>query len=737
MARKKSKHLTRVLELMDNLERVRNCSLIGHVDHGKTTLSDSLLASSGLLNPQLAGEAHLLDFLDEEQERGITMKSANISLVFERLDGKLLLNLIDTPGHVDFSGKVTRALRLIDSAIVIVDAVEGVMIQTEHVVRQALDNAVRPLLFINKIDRLIKELELNAKEIQERFKIIIGEFNKLIVNYAKAEFMKNWMVELSEDTVAFGSALHGWGATLSQYLEKQESFNHVMQVYDDAGDNRTKLEILREEFPVHDAILKMLADNAPNPIDAQSYRIPFIWSGPMNSDLGKALKTCDENGPTMLFASKVQVEHGQTIATARIFSGSITQGDEFLLISAGEKEKANNIGIFMGQRILAIESVTSGNIVAIKGLKNIKSGESMINSGYNGDAKGSLQFEQLNYMMEPVVTVSIEPERLAELDNLQEFLEMKIIEDPNLKIEESSQTGEILLSGIGPLHLEVITKDIKKQGIPVYVSDPITMFHESIIQPSGRAKKPSTNGKNFVEMQIEPLNRKEIICLKNIVLLGDGHQISKRGKILLHDSGITWPDSQIENLIHVDDEFNAIILDARNDPQNSKISPADERLLVSSLRSILRHGPLVGESIRNLKINIKQMEFTQNPDDRDISEIIPMLRQVLFDLMKESGLVLMEPMFDSTIYGSVDNIGKLSSLISQYNGKIEEMVQDKSTVKIRATFPVRSSFDLIEDARTNTSGRAVFQNIFAGFQKISNNERDGIISELKEKKGLI
>src|SRR4030042_5626114 len=142
-----AKKVSEILPLLQNTEYIRNVGILAHIDHGKTTLSDSLLAYSGLLSPSLAGEACAWDFLEEEQKRGITIKTANISLPF-KIDGQsFLVNLIDTPGHVDFSGARDQSLRVIDGAIIVVDAVEGCMVQTEVVTRQTLEEFIRPVLF--------------------------------------------------------------------------------------------------------------------------------------------------------------------------------------------------------------------------------------------------------------------------------------------------------------------------------------------------------------------------------------------------------------------------------------------------------------------------------------------------------------------------------------------------------------------------------------------------------------
>ncbi len=153
------KQTSEILKLMRDKEHIRNIGIIAHIDHGKTTMSDSLLAAAGLMSPDRAGEARALDYLEEEQRRGITIKTANISLLYEDENGQpYVINLIDTPGHVDFSGKVTRAMRALDGCILLVDAVEEFQIMTEVRLRLALDEMVRPVLYINKFDRLIKQL---------------------------------------------------------------------------------------------------------------------------------------------------------------------------------------------------------------------------------------------------------------------------------------------------------------------------------------------------------------------------------------------------------------------------------------------------------------------------------------------------------------------------------------------------------------------------------------------------
>jgi elongation factor 2 len=252
------KQVSDIAKIMKNVEQVRNIGTLAHVDHGKTTTSDSLLMGAGILSPKVAGQALALDYVEIEQLRQMTVKAANVSLYHEWEGKPYVINLVDTPGHIDFTSHVTRSLRMMDGGIVVVDAVEGVMTQTETVVRQALAEYVRPLLYINKVDRLIKELRLEPREIQQRFIEIVKEFNALIDLYADKEFRDKWKVDFAKGQVAFGSALHKWGLTVPIAMKKGVKFDYIVDAY--LHDEKDKLA---QDFPLYIALLDMVVEHIP------------------------------------------------------------------------------------------------------------------------------------------------------------------------------------------------------------------------------------------------------------------------------------------------------------------------------------------------------------------------------------------------------------------------------------------------------------------------------------------
>src|SRR3989344_5576618 len=216
---------------------------------------------------------------------------------------EFLINLIDTPGHVDFGGDVTRAMRAVDGTIILIDAVEGIMPQTETVVRQALKERVKPVLFINKVDRLIKELQLTPEQMQDRFVKAIAEVNRLIDNIAPKELKGKWHVNVQEGSVCFGSAFHNWALSIPFMKRKNITFKDVIEAYKSGEQDGYK--ILKEKAPIHEIVLNMVIDHLPAPVDAQKYRVPKIWHGDVESEDGKSLINCDPNGQVFFVVTKI------------------------------------------------------------------------------------------------------------------------------------------------------------------------------------------------------------------------------------------------------------------------------------------------------------------------------------------------------------------------------------------------------------------------------------------------
>jgi len=211
-------YLQTVLSIQPKTEQIRNISIIAHVDHGKTTLCDSLLAKAGIISLEDAGTKHAIALSQQEKDRQITIKTTGISLPFEKDDKKYIINLVDSPGHVDFSSEVTAALRITDGALIVVDCVEGVCVQTETVARQALAERIKPVLHINKIDRGIMELKLNGEELYQKFNHLVESVNALLATYQE-ESLGEQVLDPRKGNVSFGSGKQGWTFTLPLFAK--------------------------------------------------------------------------------------------------------------------------------------------------------------------------------------------------------------------------------------------------------------------------------------------------------------------------------------------------------------------------------------------------------------------------------------------------------------------------------------------------------------------------------------
>lgn len=681
-------------------------------------MTDSLLAAAGLLSPTVAGKALALDYMEEEQKRQMTIKAANISLYYE-LEGKpYIINLIDTPGHIDFTGKVTRSLRAIDGAIVVVDAVEGVMTQTETVTRQALEERVRPLLYINKIDRLINELKLEPNAVQETLMNIIKDFNNLIEIYAEPEFKSSWKVNPALNQVAFGSARDRWGLTLGIAMKKGIKFSDIVEAY-----RKGKSDELARDLPLHEAILEMVIRHIPNPVDAQKIRIPKIWRGDLDSPVGKAMLSCDDDGPVVMCISNITVDpHAGIVATGRLFSGTISEGSEVYLVGARRRGRVQQVCIYMGPRREIVGSLSAGNIPALLGLDDARAGETI------SSIQDVVPFEMVRYVTEPVITVAIEPKYSRDLPKLVDILRRLSIEDPNLVTHIDQESGEYLISGLGQVHIEIALTLIQKAGIEIIVSKPTIIYRETIRGSAGPFMGKSPNKHNRVFISTEPLEPEVI----DKIMSGELHdELDRRVKTkILRDAG--WSAEDARNVLSID-QHGCILVDRTKGVQylNEAID-----YIVSGFLSAMDDGPLCREYVRGVKVILNHAELHSDPAHRGPAQIIPAVRQAIYAAMLSANPALLEPIMRIEVKTPLDMVGNVIRIITGKRGQVISLTQDAYLARIIGEIPAAETFDLAEVMRSTTSGKAFWSLSFSRWAPVPASMQKAIVTEIRTRKGL-
>jgi elongation factor 2 len=720
----KFKQIPEILKLMGKKENIRNIGIIAHIDHGKTTMTDSLLAEAGLLSPKIAGQARALDYLEEEQKRGITIKTANISLLHEAKGRPYVINLVDTPGHVDFTGKVTRTLRAIDGAVVVVDAVEEVMVQTETVTRQALEERVKPVLFINKVDRLITELRLTSDEIQNKFVRIIGDFNNLIEIHGEPEFKDKWKVDPAKETVAFGSALHTWGFTLNMAQKKGVKFADVVDAY-----AKGKHQMLPQLLPIYDAILDMAVKNTPSPIEAQKYRLQKVWKGETDSEIGQAMMNCDDNGPTVMCITNVQTDAvAGVVATGRVFSGSVKEGDEVYLVGVGKEHSLKQVSMYMGAFREVVNRITAGNIAALKGLDLARAGETIVDIGHRDVM---VPFERIKYLSEPVIRIAIDPKNPKDLPSLEEAMNRLSVEDPNLVATIDKETGQYLLSGMGELHLEIAVKLLTQYsgGAELAASSPIVAYRESILDQGEVVMTRSPNKDNGFWVQVKPLENEVIKLMENSELAEEMGQKQIQNTL---QKEAKYPTEEARNVWALDEYRNMLIDSTKNVQNLDKVKGS----IISGFHWACKTGPLCEEPLRGVKVEILNAQLDKEPKQRDPPQIMRAISRAILGSALTAKPVLLEPIYKINVSVPSQWFGTCSSILARRRGKILTTEHRGALAVIAGYIPVAETFGLSAEMRSATSGHAFWQSTFAHWEKTSESVSAEVIKKIREKRGL-
>jgi len=719
MAESLSQQVTR---LMKKPEHIRNIAICAHIDHGKTTFSDNLLLGAGMISEELSGKQLALDFHEDEKERGITIDAANVSMV-HNVDGEeYLINLIDTPGHVDFGGDVTRAMRAVDGAIVLVDAVEGIMPQTETVLRQALKEKVRPILFINKVDRLIREVKLTPDKMQERFIKIIGDVNRFIVSIAPDELKEKWQVAVQEGQVGFGSAFHNWALSIPFMNKTGITFKDIIEAY---NEEEEKYKQLSKKAPLHKVVLNMVVKHHPNPIQAQAYRIPRIWHGDMESKEGKSLINCDPNGPVGFIVTKIVIDkHAGEVAAGRLFSGTLRQGDELLANASKRKFRLQQINIYKGATRFLVDNVPAGNIVGIVGLKDAFAGETV--SSYEMEP-----FEAIKHLFEPVVSKSIEATKAADLPKLVEVLKQVNKEDPSIKVEINEETGENIISGMGELHLEVIeNRIIKEKGLQVKTSDPIVVYRESILRKSAEVEGKSPNKHNKFLIQVEPLEEEAY----NLIKSGEIPEIRIKKKDESVLNGFLKAGYDTKDAKRVKTIFNSnVVFD--NTRGIVHIGEVIEMIL-DGFEQVMKEGPLAREPCMKVKVIINDMKLHEDAIHRGPAQVLPAIRDAVKEAMRNANVLIFEPLQILQIESPIEYMGSISKLVQNRRGSLLNMEQEGEHITITAKLPVGEMFGLTSELRSSTGGRGNFYVVDQVFEKYPTQMQDELVKKIRQRKGL-
>ncbi len=648
---------------MVSIEQIRNVSIISHVDHGKTTLSDYLLGIGGKVPKKLMGELRALDDMEEEQSRGITIETSLASLNLTYNDEPVEINLIDTPGHVDFSGKVAEALRLVDGSIVLVDSVEGVMAQTQTVLRQAMAEHIIPILLINKIDRLIIELELPLEQIQSRIQRIVFQVNQILKDH---EFPGMVKPNFNKGSIILASAIDGWGINHKITETSTKNIKDVKELYL-AG----KKDELKELFPLGEVLVQSIFDNLPNPLAALKLKFPDLLleetPDATRDEFTKVMHTASEKGETVLLSGKIaKVGKSQRFgALVRVSSGTVSKGMKLYSNATQKVIKVVQIVKMVGNQTFSIDSTAFGEVVALITSPQLHPGDVITEKRYK-----DLALKNISYVQEPVVAMHIEPKRIKDVNKLPELLESITESTPGLIFEMNKDTGQLTVIGVGTLQLDILKKELTKAGLEIEVTPPIVLKFEI----------PTTSAE-FIAALWDSFS----------VKAGNSNQ---------------WKDSSNDEILYTDTHQNQLLL-------GTTFTINSEAILgmVQSFKQCVRASPITNEYIKNLTVRIEELN-DQNPLKTYEEGMILMLG-VVRQALEQTHAKIHLPYYHLTISVPEDYVGNLIQELQKRSAQIIDISVKGKLQTISCIMKFEEALDSADAFRHATDGNAFwsFNNI--------------------------
>jgi elongation factor G len=695
-----------------NLKYTRNIGIMAHIDAGKTTTTERILFYTGRTHRM--GEVHdgnaQMDWMIQEQERGITITSAATTTYWKYNDEEYKINIIDTPGHVDFTVEVERSLRVLDGAVAVFCAVGGVEPQSETVWRQANKYNVPRIAFVNKMDRagadffgVVQQIteKLGAKPVpvqipigaEETFtgvvdlidmKAIIWEddaakgskFEVLDVPAEMLEEAEEWRGKMVESLAEVDDTL------LERYIEDHESITH-----DELRAAMRKAAIMGTVIPVicgsafKNKGVQQLLDTTiaylPSPVDKGS----ITGTDPRTEE--SITRNPDNDEPFAALAFKIATDpYVGRLVFMRVYSGTLNAGDTVLNIRSGKRDRVNRLFRMHANKQIPVEKIEAGDICAGVGFKDLKTGDTLcaINK--------PIALESMDFP-EPVIGVAVEPKTQADIDKLSNALYKLAEEDPTFQVKVDSDSGQTIINGMGELHLEILVDRLRREfNVECNQGVPQVAYKEAVTIPVEYREvfKKQTGGRGkFADISVE----------------------------------IAPADEGIRGLQFVNE------IRGGNVPK--EYIPSVEK----GFREAMVNGPLAGFPLDSLKVVLKDGSY--HPVDSDSLSFEIAAKQAFRHAAAKCNPVLLEPIMAAEVVTPEEYVGDVIGDFNKRRGKVEGMESKAGVRVIKAKVPLAEKFGYVTVLRTLTSGRATSTMEFSHYDQVPSEIAKKIIEVTKGK----
>ena len=695
-------------EVLTDLSKVRNIGIMAHIDAGKTTTTERILFYTGITHK--IGEVHdgaaTMDWMEQEQERGITITSAATTCFWK--DNQI--NIIDTPGHVDFTVEVERSLRVLDGAVAVFDGKEGVEPQSETVWRQADKYNVPRICFVNKMDKLGADFYFTVKTIKERLgakplviQLPIGaesDFQGVIdlvemraltwrgdVEMGKAYEIEEIPADLKAKAEEYRAQLIEAVAETSEELMEKYFGGEELTVAEIKKGIR-KITIEGSAYPVLcgsafknkgvQPMLDAVIDYLPNPLDVEG-----VEGGNPRNEEERLTRKPDPKEPFAALAFKVMSHpfFGR-LTYIRVYSGSVESGAQVINSTKGRKERIGKLFQMHANKENPVDSVTAGHIYAAIGLKDTTTGDTLC------DPDNQIVLESMTFP-EPVISVAIEPKTKGDQEKLGLAIQKLAEEDPTFRVENDPETGQTVISGMGELHLDILVDRMRREfKVEANVGKPQVAYRETIKRPVDRYdythKKQTGGSGQFAKIQIK---------LEPLAVEGD--------KTYEFVDAITGGRVPREYIPSVD----------------------------AGIKDAMTGGVLAGYPVVGVKATLVDGAY----HDVDSSEMaFKIAGSMAFkEAARQAQPVLLEPIMAVEVRTPEQYMGDVIGDLNSRRGQIQSMDDATGVKVIRALVPLSEMFGYVGDLRSKTSGRAVYSMTFETYAEVPKAVADEIVQKAK------